>query len=74
MLTLMGLILRMIDCNILSSLKKLLGKTYSTYLELYAVLTEVESVVSFYPLTYLNGDQLLQSLNRFIYRRSLYSR
>ena len=55
-----------------SSLKKVLGKVYITYLELYMI----EIIMNSRPLTYLNKDQFLESLtpNHLINGCSLYSR
>ena len=59
-----------------SSLKKVFGKVYLTYLELYTMLTETKNIMNSRPLNYLNEDQFLKSLtpNHLIYGRSLHSR
>ena len=59
-----------------SSLKKVLGKSYLTYFELYTTLSEIENIMNSRPLTYLNEDQFLESLtpNHLIYGCSLHSR
>ena len=45
-----------------SPLKKVLGKVYLTYLELYATLTEIKNIMNFRPLTYFNEYQFSESL------------
>ena len=45
-----------------SPLKKVLGKVYLTYLELYVTLTEIKNIMNFRPLTYFNEYQFSESL------------
>ena len=61
MLTLVRPILRELIAIVKSSLKKVLGKAYLTYLILYTTLTEIENIMNSHPLTYLNEDQFLES-------------